>query len=430
VNEMTFSLDLLEARGDIAPDSPEADAYVNEVVKDVIMHEVGHTLGLKHNFKASTTITAAQLQDKAFTERNGISASVMDYNANNIPLQGEKPTSLTNTTLGAYDYWAIEYAYKPLAPAQADAALQAIAGRSAEPLLAYADDSDAGGGPGNDGIDPLANRFDLGADPLAYYQKRLKLSQELWARVQSRKPQPGDDPLRARRSLLAGFAQVSRSSELVGKYVGGMYTERDLPGDNARPSYRPVEPAKQREALTFLAKGLFSADSFRFKPEFLTRLTPDYNEWDRGGPVSIPALVSRMQSTALDRLFSPGVAQRLLDLTSYLPESERRGIISLNEVYASTQAAVWSELRTGGDINPLRRTLQRDHLRRVQSVLTRGAAGMPPDALSLMRLHATQLQSQLRAASGKAGLSIEARAHLQESLSSLTEALRATMVRS
>ena len=262
----------------------------------------------------------------------------------------------------------------------------------------------------------------------------MKLSQELWARVQSRQAKPGDDPLRARRSLLAGFAQVSRSSELVGKYVGGMYTTRVMPATSDRPSYRPVEPAKQREALNFLAKGLFSTDSFRFKPEFLTRLSPDYNEWDRGGPVSIPALVSRMQSTALDRLFSPGVAQRLLDLPSYLPEGQRRGIISLNEVYASTQSAVWAELRTGADIDAMRRTLQRDHLRRVQYALTRGAPGLPPDALSLMRLNATQLQAQLqsrlRTGGGKPGLSVEARAHLQESLTSLTEALRATMTRS
>jgi predicted Zn-dependent protease len=57
--QMGFALDLLEARGDIAPDGPEAEAFVQAVIKDVIMHEVGHTLGLKHNFKASTTVTAS-----------------------------------------------------------------------------------------------------------------------------------------------------------------------------------------------------------------------------------------------------------------------------------------------------------------------------------------------------------------------------------
>jgi hypothetical protein len=190
-----------------------------------------------------------------------------------------------------------------------------------------------------------------------------------------------------------------------------------------------VEPAKQREALQFLSQGLFSVDSFRFRPEFLTALTPDYNEWDRGGPVSIPSIVSRMQSQALDRLYSAGVAQRLIDLPGYLSPAQRKGIISLNEVYASTQQAVWSELRKGQDIEPMRRTLQREHLKRMQAALLRGGSGMPADAISLIRLQATQLQAQLRVASGKAWASVEARAHVQESLDTLSEALRASMVR-
>jgi len=425
--EMGFALDVLEARGDIAPDSPEADAFIQARIKDVIMHEVGHTLGLKHNFKASTTITQAQLKDKGYTESQGISGSVMDYNAYNIAAKGEPQASLNNTTLGAYDYWAIEYAYKPIAAADEKAELARIAARSTEPALAYADDADAGGG--NEGMDPLANRFDLGDDPLAYYKKRLKLSQELWARVQDRKPVAGDDPLRQRRSILSGFAQLARASELVGKYVGGMHVLRDLPGSTGRANFTPVEPAKQREALQFLATGLFSVDSFKFRPEFLSTLTVDYNEWDRGGPLNVPAAVARVQLVALDRLLAPGTASRLLDLSSYVAVDKRKGLISLSEVYGTLNHTIWAELKSGAEIDRLRRNLQREHLKRLQVVLTRAPATLPPDALSLARLHATQLQSDLRAAVAKGGLSVESRAHLAESLGTLTEALRATMQR-
>jgi len=428
--EMDFALDLLEARGDIAPDSPEAEAFVQAVIKDTIMHEVGHTLGLKHNFKASTTISREQLKDKAFTDAKGISGSVMDYNAYNLALKGEAQASFNNTTLGPYDYWAIEYAYKPIEPAQEKAELDKIAARSTEPALAYGDDADAGGFGPYDGMDPLANRFDLGDDPLAYYKKRLKLSQELWARVQDRKPQAGDDPLRQRRALMAGFNQLYRAAELVGKYVGGLYAVRDLPGTTGRPSFKPVEPAKQREALQFLATGLFSVDSFRFKPELLSTLTVDYNEWERGGPLNLPATVARVQLVALDRLLSPATAGRMLDLPAYVPAEQRRGLISLNEVYATLQASVWSELRSGAEIDRLRRNLQREHLKRLQALLTRGSAALPPDALSLLRYNATQLQAELRAAAAKGGQSVETRAHLAESLGTLTEALRATMQRS
>ncbi len=428
--EMHFALDVLEARGDIAPDSPEAEAFVQAVIKDTIMHEVGHTLGLKHNFKASTTITQGQLRDKAFTEQNGISGSVMDYNAYNLALKGERQASFNNTTLGPYDYWAIEYAYRPLDAAQEANELSRIASRSIEPQLAYADDAEAGGFGPYDGMDPLANRFDLGDDPLAYYKKRLKLSQELWARIQDRTPRSGDDPLRRQRSLMAGFSQLQRAAELVGKYVGGLHAVRDLPGTTARASFVPVNPRQQREALQFMASGLFSEDSFKFRADLLSRLTLDYNEWTRGAPVNIVATVARIQLTALDRVLSANTANRLLDLPSYLPPEQHQGLISLDEVYATVQGSIWSELRSGKNIDRLRRNLQREHLKRVQTLLTKGSPALPADALSLVRLHATQLQGTLRGASQRPRLNTETRAHLAESLSSLTEALRATMLRS
>jgi len=428
--EMNFAMDLLEARGDIAPDSAEAEAFVQAVIKDTIMHEVGHTLGLKHNFKASTTITQAQLKDKAFTEKSGISNSVMDYNAYNIALKGETQASYNSATLGAYDYWAIEYAYKPLEASREKLELNRIASRSTEPQLAYADDADAGGFGPYDGMDPMANRFDLGDDPLAYYKKRLKLSQELWGRVQERKPQVGDDPLRQRRSILAGFAQLQRAAELVGKYVGGVHAVRDLPGTTNRASFVPVDPAKQREALQFLASGLFSESSFKFSPGLLSGLAVDYNEWERGGLVNLSGTVARIQLTALDRVLSANTANRLLELPSYVSDAQRKGVISLNEVYSTLQTSVWSELKSGREIDRMRRNLQREHLKRVQALLTKGSATLPADALSLVRFNATQLQSDLRSASGRGSLSVETRAHVAESLGSLNEALKATMSRS
>jgi hypothetical protein len=428
-SEVDFALDLLEARGDIEPDSPQAEAYVQQVIRSTIMHEVGHTLGLKHNFKGSTIYTEAQLSDKAFTDKNGITGSIMDYNAVNLPLEGEAATDLTPTTIGPYDYWAIEYAYKPIAAADEAAELGRIAARSTDPLLAYADDADAGGFPGNDGIDPRVNRFDLGSDPLAYYQRRLQLSRELWQRVQDRGARPGDDPTRQRRVLLAGFGQLGRAADLVGKYVGGMYTVRDLPGTTGRAAFTPVEPAKQREALQFLAKGLFNANSFRFRPEFLTGLSPDFNEWNRGGLVNVPQAVLQVQGAALDRLLSAGTASRLLDLPSYVGAGKRANIISLAEVYTTLQGSIWSELKSGSDIDRLRRNLQREHLRRIQALLLHGAGSLPADALSLVRLTATELQGDLRRAADNPRISIEARAHLQDSLSLLSEALKASMLR-
>jgi hypothetical protein len=426
--EMDFALDLLVARGDIEPDSPEAEAFVRAVVKDTVMHEVGHTLGLKHNFRASTARTLKQLLDREFTAQNGTSGSVMDYNPYNIPLEGEPRSTYTNTTLGPYDYWAIEYAYKPIAPADEAAELARIAARSREPGLAYADDTDAGASTA-EGIDPLVNRFDLSDDPLAYYQRRLQLSRELWQRVQQRAPKPGDDLDRQRRVLSSGFGQLGRVALLVGKYVGGMVSTRDLPGPRRR-AFEPVDPDRQRQALRFLSDGIFSADSFRFRPEFLASLSPDYNEWSRPGPYSVPTAVLGVQTGVLDRLMSPGTASRLLELPLFLDDKQRKSAISLAEVYGGLQGAIWSELKGAGrDIDPLRRNLQREHLKRVQSLLTRGSS-LPPDGLSLVRFYANDLRAELQRASRNKRLSVETRAHLQDSLDTLTESLRASIVRS
>ncbi|WP_146076009.1 zinc-dependent metalloprotease [Caldimonas caldifontis] len=425
--EAQFAWELLEARGDIVPDGPQAEAFVQAVIKDVVMHEVGHALGLKHNFKASTAVSFARLGDAAYTAARGTSGSVMDYNAYNIAPAGQPQGAIVNTTLGPYDYWAIEYAYRPFASDEEVQGLARIAARSGEPALAYADDFDAGGLGGIESFDPLANRFDLGDDPLTYYERRLVLSQELWQRVQAREPQAGEDPLRARRAMLSGFGPLRTSADLAAKYVGGMVQVRDLPGPRARPTYTPVAAAEQRRALTFLTRHLFSEDNFRFRPEFLRSLPTDYLDRNVAGPVSVPELVRSVQATVLDRLLSAGTATRVLEMPLYASAGEP--VMGLDEVYRRLQAAVWSELRRGGEIAPLRRQLQREHLQRLSALLTRGSGALPADALSLQGLLARELLAELDHALRRPGGSVTTRAHLEDSRALLARSLDASFLR-
>ncbi len=104
-------------------DSPEASTLAKDYVRDVIMHEVGHTLGLRHNFVASKVYSLQQISDKSFTQVNGLTASVMDYNPFNIAPTGQPQGEYVMSTLGAYDYWAIEYAYREIDPASETAEL-------------------------------------------------------------------------------------------------------------------------------------------------------------------------------------------------------------------------------------------------------------------------------------------------------------------
>src|SRR5574340_94483 len=167
--DAAFGLALLELRGEIAPNGPDVDRFVDGYLKALVMHEVGHTLGLRHNSRASTIYTEAELSDPAFTKSHGISGSVMEYNPWNLATAGERQGAYDMTTLGPYDYWAIEYGYRELSPAAETATLAAIAARSNEHDLAFASDEDVFAF----GIDPGVNILDLGDDPLAYAKKRL-----------------------------------------------------------------------------------------------------------------------------------------------------------------------------------------------------------------------------------------------------------------
>jgi hypothetical protein len=392
-------------------------------IKHTIMHEVGHTLGFKHNFKASTSFKLADLQ-----KPGPLSNSVMEYLPHNIPLKGEGKGNIINTGLGPYDYWVVAYAYGQFSKEAEAAELAKIAGRSLEPQLAFADDADAGGFGTGGGIDPEANRFDLGNDPQAYYEKRLKLSQELFARMVDRKTAPGEDPLRVRRSLDSGFQQLSSVIELSGKYIGGMHMVRDIPGTTQRRVYTPVDSAKQRRALKFVTQGVFDSASFKFPASLLTNLGVDFNEWERAAPFSVTARVAQIQNAALDHLMSPRTAGSLLELPNFVAPEAQGSVITLTEVYDTVQKAVWSELSTGASTDRIRRNLQREHLRRITNSLTKG--GWPGDAQATLRVSAQSLQAQLQRAVAKPGkTSADHQAHLKDSLNTLTEALRATMTR-
>ncbi|MEY4752570.1 MAG: hypothetical protein RJA44_245, partial [Pseudomonadota bacterium] len=423
--QLGYGLDVLEARGVLDPDSPEVERFVQAYLKDTVMHEVGHTLGLRHNFRASRVHAEAQISDPEFTRSNAFSGSVMEYLPINLPLPGQPAPQPFQTTLGLYDYWAIEYAYRPLEPQQEAAELAQIAARSGEPELAYGTDEDQ-----LLGIDPEVLQFDLGDDPLAYAAKRLEIARDLLQRLERQPLQAGQDYLLLRRSVSYALRDVARVGGQLARQIGGVRTLRDH-ANTGRDPLLPLRAAQQRAALDLIAGQLLSADRLLISPELQRRLAPDYLERTdafTGGDGNIatdyaPAQVlAELQRNLLAQLMSDGVAARLLD--SEAKSSTEADSLRLAELYQRLGAEVWSELAASrGDIGPLRRELQREHLGRLlQQLLRPGSAGRA-DARSLVRLQAQELLPRLQNASRRSGLSEVARAHLLDCIEQLREAL-------
>jgi hypothetical protein len=425
--ELHYALDLLEARG-VELDGPEADALAKAYLKKTIMHEVGHTIGLRHNFRASTVYDLKKIHDAEFTKVNGIASSVMEYLPFNIAPKGEKQGEYVMSTIGAYDYWAVEFGYKQFPPGEEEIGLNQILAKSSQRELQFDTDEDAGYG-SVIGIDPNVNRFDMGSDPLAYYKLRMKLSRELWDRLQNMNLATGESYERLTRSFRSGFAQVANAAPLAAKFIGGVYTRRERAG-SSKPLFEPVDAAKQREALALITKDFLGADSFRFKPELIARLATDRLErleTPSSLQTSVASLVANVQRGILDHVYSPVVATRLAEVG--MKVNDPKETLDLADVYETIQNAIWSEAKTGQETSLIRRNLQREQLRRITDVLVKPAGPWPADARSIMRENARQLASLLEKTLTKPNLSKTTRAHYADALDALNSTLKASMQR-
>jgi hypothetical protein len=445
-----FGMALLDTRGMLSPEVEQK--FMHQYIVELTAHEVGHTLGLRHNFRASSILKEDELFDTKKTAEIGQASSVMDYNPIIIAGKGQVQGDFVPTTLGPYDYWAIEYAYKPI-EGDEKAELHKIAARSSDPMLPYSTDEDAMGTFSPMSIDPLANQYDQTTDPLVYFRQRVALVNELWGSMESRLAQPGEGYQILRRALLRGVNEYNRALLTSSKFVGGIYHVRDHVGDpGGRVPYTPVPAVKQREALDFLNSTAFSEKSFVLPASVMNKLAierlpgldwPSYFGTTR---LDYPwhNTVLALQRSVLNRLYHPVTLARIQDNEMRFGAKDRP--FRMADLFASINGSVWSELDSGaGEITSLRRNLQREHLRQMIRLVLRepmqvaaagaGVAATPPqapeDASTLARASLTRVQSKIRARlAAKGPIEATTRAHLQETAARIDAALAAQMSRS
>jgi hypothetical protein len=418
----------------------DLEKLIMQGLKEVAMHEVGHTLGLAHNFKASTLYSLSDLNNPEKTKETGIGASVMDYNPVNLMPKGTSQGDYYSTTIGPYDMWAIEYGYKPIHAGSPDAEvseLRKIAGRSGQPGLAFASDEDARG----IDPDPHSVRFDLGNDLVEYAKSQAKLVAESWPHVVEDMTKDGDGYQRARRAFSVLLAHHGEAMFAAARYIGGLYVSRSHKGDANGPKPLDVVPVnRQREALGLLEEQVFNDKPFNFPPELYNQLAASH--WDHWGTQIVdrsdyPAhdVILMWQDRIVSRLLSSLTLARLHD--SELKLAADSDALTTAELIERLTKAVYSEVDSVKEgeftnrkpaISSLRRNLQRAYLKRL-SQLALGHTAAPADCQTVAYAELTKLKSRIDSMlSGEVKLDAYSQDHLQETSARIAKLVDARML--
>lgn len=435
-DQAAFGCSLLAARGVLSPEIEEK--ILRQFLVQVTAHEVGHTLGLRHNFRASTMLKPEELHNVEMTDEYSQSGSVMDYNPIVLAGKGEKQGHYLPTTLGPYDYWAIEYAYQPFEKNEPEE-LAKIASRTAEPHLAYSTDEDALGTFSASAIDPLVNQFDQSSDPLSYFMKRVELINELWQNMEARLLKQGEGYQVLRRALNRSTGEYNRALLTASKFIGGLYNYRHHAGDpNGLSPYAPIPAAKQRDAMEFMQKYAFSEEAFVLPPGLYNKLASErlpgldgINGLFNATRIDYPwhDTVLNLQRGVLNRLFQPVTLSRLLD--NELRFESQGDRFTMADMFIGLENSIWSELEKPlTEISSIRRNLQREHMKQLARLTTRSNGGAPEDATSLARATLVRLQEKLslrlKEGTVKDATSL---AHLEESHARIKSVLEAQLAR-
>lgn len=434
--QAAFGASVLAARGSFTPEMEER--MMREYIIHVTAHEVGHTLGLRHNFRASTLLKPEDLFDEEITADVGQSGSVMDYNPVVIAARDRKQGHFVPTVLGPYDYWAIEYAYKPFGENEAEE-LKKIAARAAEPELAYSTDEDALGTYSAVALDPLVNQFDQSSDPIKYFENRIGVINELWESIETKLVREGEGYQILRRAVMRSLGEYYRGLLTASKFIGGLYHYRDHAGDkNGRSPFAPIPASKQKEALEFMRLYCFSEEAFELSPDLYNKLAPERLPGLDGinGLFGTTRLdtpwhdsVLNLQRAVLARLHASTTLARLQDNELRFKEGAER--FGMADMFLGLETAIWAELHHPvKQISSLRRNLQREHLKTLSRISLR-SYGVPEDATSLARASLMRIGENIEVKLKDSKLTdVTSRAHLEETRARIRAALEAQIAKS
>jgi hypothetical protein len=345
--------------------------YVGAYLKDTIMHEVGHTLGLRHNFEATTSIPYDQLQNKAYAAENGISASVMDYLGLNISPDRTHQGDYFTPTVGSYDVWAIQYGYLPVGneTLETNPQLAAIAKEYSKPGHQYGTDEDVFT---QSALDPKISQNDLSDDPIKYFNDVQTVVDRVWTDLEKRVVGADGElwPLRNTINRLLNFQTAGYVNEVTA--IGGVNVTRAHSGDkDGITPLKVLSAQEQRDALSYVLTAFKPGILREFPKELLDKAIPErfwpdqFNTWVPGTRFTYPLhdIVTGIRTLILSRVFLPERMDRIRD-NAY--RSDEANPFSVDELYRGFTNTIWADVLAGkAPSDSFQRAIQSEYLNRL-----------------------------------------------------------------
>ncbi len=389
--QYTAGLTTLELNG-------ASDTEIKEMHKQflnyLIMHEMGHTLGLNHNMKSSQMLSPAEVNNTAITHKIGLMGSVMDYPAINIALDKSKQGDYYTTKAGPYDLWAIEYGYTPFKPEEEEAGLAKIAARSTDPKLAFGNDGDDMRAPGS-GIDPRVNVNDFTNDAVGYAEERFKIVNNLMGKLVSKYSKPGKSyaELRARYGSL--LSQRRNMIAAASRYIGGIYVDRAFPEQkSATKPYTPVPLAIQKKAMTTLGKYVFAPNAYDMPADFYAYLQYQRRGFNGGNEdPKIHDRILNIQKGVLSHLLSANVTKRMTDIQLI------GSTYTLNDMMRELTEGIF-RADLAGNVNSYRQNLQLEYVNNLVAAMKSDAYSYQAQSNAMAQLKA--IKTMMATAAGNA----------------------------
>lgn len=378
------------------------DALMGDLIRFVSSHEVGHTLGLRHNYGSSSTVPVENLRNKKWVEANGHTPSIMDYARFNYVAQPEDNISTKGLypRIGDYDNWAIEWGYKYFPDSKTVDSDMKILDKM---TLESAKNRRLWFGTETNPDDPHSQNEDLSDNAMVASTYGIKNLKVILAGLPEWTKEKGEDYTNLANMYGQLTTQFGRYMGHVAKNIGGIY-ENPKTVDQAGPIYERTPAATQKEAMNFLNQQLFTTPKWMLNQSILDNI--DQN------PLEI---VSRLQGSILTRLLSNNTLGKLVAAEV----TDGASAYKITDLFSDLNGAVFTELSSNSVIDAYRRNLQKAYIEKLIAIVkpaptptsanaiiraagaSSGLSAAQSDVLSVVKGQLRELDGAIKAAAGR-----------------------------